>query len=630
MLRHLPQEGLMRRQALVALVAVMVGASAAPSFAENRVALVIGNGAYEHAPRLPNPANDAADVAAALKRSGFETILATDLNKTAMDEVTIRFARAARTADIALFYYSGHALQFAGVNYLAPIDTRLVDEADLRRMVRLDEILQDLQQAKNLRILVVDACRDNPLAEQLKRSLGTTRALPLQRGLAKIDSPEGMIVAYATQAGRTAEDGDGRNSPYTAAFLKNIEAKDEIGTIFRRISADVYTTTRQTQLPELSLSLIGEFYLNGKVQITVTPAPADPCAAASDHWKSSESIGTIEAYQDHITRFPGCAFAGLAKVRIESLKGKTAAKTPGKSEESTSANNAAPTVSVPTPTPSLIASAESFSAEAVPFVSSQTRAALAKEYARAAPNKALAINMTGYNAFVVAQHDEEAAKTAALEQCKELADAGHSIRKCEIYAIGDKVVFPHGRPPLPQWPWTRHDPSTEKPFVAKDLPLISDAAKASFATTYPQARKPKSIAVSPKGLFYYHADAESVEDATRRTLESCGALAGAACMIVALDDVFVVPVPTTSKATGFFKAATHPSIARNARNGVANKLAEVPFGWNAVAVGASGRPGLGLRATNEANAVSDALADCAKHDSDCHVIAIGPFTVQPN
>ena len=249
----------MRRLAWMVLVAVVLGLGTSPALAERRVALVIGNGAYQHAPRLPNPANDAADVAAALKRSGFETILATDLNKAAMDDLTIRFARAARTADVALFYYSGHALQFAGVNYLAPIDTRLVDEADLRRMVRLDEVVQDVQQARNLRILVVDGCRDNPLADELKRSLGTTRALPLQRGLAKIDSPEGMIVAYATQAGRTAEDGTGRNSPYTAAFLKNIEAKDEIGTIFRRISSEVYITTRQSQLPELSLSLIGEF-----------------------------------------------------------------------------------------------------------------------------------------------------------------------------------------------------------------------------------------------------------------------------------------------------------------------------------------------------------------------------------
>jgi hypothetical protein len=326
------REGLLRRQILLALMTVLLlGNGAAPSFADTRVALVIGNGAYQNAPRLPNPPNDATDVAAALKRSGFETILATDLDKARMDEATIRFARAARAADVAIFYYSGHALQFAGVNYLAPIDAKLTDEADLRRMVRVDDVAQDLQQAKNLRILVLDSCRDNPLAEQLKRSIGATRAMSLQRGLAKIDSPEGMIVAYATQAGRTAEDGDSHNSPYTTAFLRNIEAKDEIGTIFRRISAEVYQTTRQTQLPELSLSLIGEFYLNGKMQITVNPppqAPADPCVNANDHWKSAEAIGTIEAYQDHITRFPTCAFSGLAKARIESLKNKNAAIAP--------------------------------------------------------------------------------------------------------------------------------------------------------------------------------------------------------------------------------------------------------------------------------------------------------------
>jgi hypothetical protein len=620
----------MRRQAFAALVAVVMGFCAAPSFADNRVALVIGNGAYQHVAHLTNPANDAADVTAALKRSGFETILATDLDKAAMDEVAIRFARAARNADVALFYYSGHALQFGGVNYLAPIDTKLVDEADLRRMVRLDEIMQDLQQAKNLRILVMDACRDNPLADDLKRSIGATRALPLQRGLAKIDSPEGTIVAYATQAGRTAEDGNGRNSPYTMAFLKNIEAKDEIGTIFRRVSADVYATTRQTQLPELSLSLIGEFYLNGKVQIMVTPplAPSDPCAAASEHWKSAESIGTVEVYQDHIARFPGCAFAGLAKARLESLKGKTAPKSLSNTERLTS-----PTAPVPTPTPPsplLTASAESFAAEAVPFVTAQTRLALANDYTRAAPSKALALNITGYQAFVVGQPNDETARAAALGECQKRADAGRSIRKCEIYAIGDKVVFPRGRPPMPQWPWITHDPSTERPFVAKDLPLIPDDAKAGFAASYPQRPKSKAISISPKGLFYYHAGAESVEDVTRRDLESCGALAGVACMVVVLDDVFVVPVPTTAKATGFFEALTNASIAREARNELANKLAEARSGWNAVAVGAAGRPGVALKATGEANAVSQALADCAKHDSDCHVIAIGPFTVQPN
>jgi len=314
----------MHRDVLFAFfAAVFIIAFVTPAFADNRVALVIGNSAYVRVPHLPNPVHDAEDVAAALKRSGFEIIVATDLDKAGMDEAMIKFARAARTADVAMFYYTGHALQFGGINYLVPVDAQLNDEADLRRLVRVDDVIADMQPAKNLRILVLDSCRDNPLAEQLKRSIGTARSTSIGRGLAKIDSPEGMIIAYATQPGRTADDGDGRNSPYTTAFLKNVETKEEIGTIFRRISADVYQTTHQAQLPELSLSLIGEFYLNGKLQITVTPAttpaPVDPCAAASDHWKSTEAINTKAAYEDHLARFPTCSFASLARTRIASL-----------------------------------------------------------------------------------------------------------------------------------------------------------------------------------------------------------------------------------------------------------------------------------------------------------------------
>jgi hypothetical protein len=249
--------------------------------AEKRVALVIGNGTYVNATPLPNPRNDAEDVADALERTGFETIVGIDLDQTKMQEATIEFARAAREADVALFYYSGHAMQFSGVNYLMPVDAKLKDEADLRRMARVDDIIADLQQAKNLRILVLDACRDNPLAEQLKRSVGLTRAANLQRGLARIDTPQGMIVAFSTQAQQTADDGQGRNSPYTAAFLKHIETQDEIGRVFRRISTDVYEATQRRQLPELSLSMIGEYYLWGEPPLGTAAQPA-PIAPLTD------------------------------------------------------------------------------------------------------------------------------------------------------------------------------------------------------------------------------------------------------------------------------------------------------------------------------------------------------------
>lgn len=309
--------------AALAVVAVLLGLL--PASAEKRVALVIGNGAYKNAPVLPNPKNDAEDVAAALKRTGIETILGLDLDKAGMEDATIRFARAAREADVAIFYYSGHAMQFAGVNYLMPINARLDDEADLRRMVRVDDIVSEVQQAKNLRVVVLDSCRDNPLAEELKRSIGRTRGAAVQRGLAKIESPHGMIIAYSTQAGRTAEDGTGRNSPYTSAFLRHIETAEEIGTIFRNVSHDVYQATQHAQLPELSLSIIGQFYLNGQLNVAIAPAappivqvPADdPAQRAWNAIRDTTSIAVIEVF---LKDFGDSFYARFARARLDELK----------------------------------------------------------------------------------------------------------------------------------------------------------------------------------------------------------------------------------------------------------------------------------------------------------------------
>jgi uncharacterized caspase-like protein len=314
-----------------------------PAFADKRVALVIGNGAYAYKAGLINPPHDAADVAAALKRSDFEVISGTDMSQAEMQDAAIRFARAARNADVALFYYSGHAMQFNGVNYLMPVDAKLDDEADLKRFTRVDDIMNDLQQAKNLKILVLDSCRDNPLSDMLKRSIGQSRSALVRQGLSKIEAPLGTIVSFSTQAGQTAADGNGRNSPYTTAFLRHIEEPHEIGDIFRQIGSDVYDVSGKAQLPELSLSIVGKFYLNGPVSITITPpsssSPADPCASAEAHWKAAESIGTVAGYEDHLSRFPSCSFATFAKARIDGLKQKTARATAG--DAATAAANGA-------------------------------------------------------------------------------------------------------------------------------------------------------------------------------------------------------------------------------------------------------------------------------------------------
>jgi class 3 adenylate cyclase len=327
-------------------------------------------------------------------------------------------------------------------------------------------------------------------------------------------------------------------------------------------------------------------------------------------------------------------FLYFTKIEISAgSKGPSSASNvtaPAPSPPATPAPTSAKAAPPQAPSPPPISPGEKFAADTVPFVGDRIRLALANEYAPAADYKAFALNVTGTNGFATAQPNEDAAKNAALEQCQRRADALQSPRKCEIYAIGNTVVYLHGKPPVPPPPWVRRDPSIEKPFAVKDIPLLRDPGKATLESNYMPGRKARSIAIGPGGQFFFNSGVDTIEDSARRNLEACGVVAGVPCMIVAVDDVFVVPVPTTLKVIGFFRAAGNSSIAADARDDVARKLADGPNGWNAVAVGASGRPGLSLKAANEQDAVNEALGNCVKHDSDCHVIAVGPFAVGPN
>jgi uncharacterized caspase-like protein len=588
---------------ILAAVAAMTLISVAPAAADKRVALVIGNGAYKNAPRLPNPPNDAQDVAAALKRSGFETIVGLDLDKDGMDSVAIRFARVARDADVAVFYYSGHALQYAGINYLVPVDAQLSDEADLRLLERVDDIVADLQRAKNLRILVLDSCRDNPLAENLKRSIGATRGMSIQRGLAKIDNPEGLIVAYATQAGRTAEDGVGRNSPFTTAFLKYIETPEEIGTIFRKVAADVYAQTNHGQLPELSLSLIGEFYLRGQldVRLSTQPSATTALSEAAQAWSVTKDATSQAVLEDFIRQFGTTVYGSMARARLEELKFAAAKMQPSQRQS------------------------ETLVPEAVPFIMDRERAMVRSDYLPASGHKALAISQSRVG-FITDQPDDETAKSAALANCQRASDAIGPGRVCELYAVGDLIVTTRGHPPMPPQPWVVHDQSIERPFASKDVPLVNENARAFIEKTYLIPHIRKALALSPTGSTTWYTG--SSDEVIRRSLEWCGSNAGVACMIIAVDDVFVVPIPTTMQVVGFFHAASTTAIALDARDDVTRRLGSVTTGWTAVAVGASGRPGLMLKAADEQAAIDGALADCKRRDRACRVIALGPFLVE--
>lgn len=277
------------------------------ALAEKRVALVVGNGAYRNTPTLANPVNDADDMAEALRRVGFTVQVEHDLTKRDAEGALARFARLAENADAALFFYAGHGVQYRGTNYLMPVDARLEDEFSINyELIRVDDVLFSLERVKGVKLLVLDACRNNPLLEALVRP-GATRDVAATRGLARMDAARGMLVAYSTQVNQVAVDGSGRNSPFTSALLHHIEEPGvEAAIMFRRVAADVDRATGGRQLPELWVSLRGEFFIN---------------TAESDLQAWSKVNPDDRAMlDDFIRRFPRSPIAIDARTRVAALE----------------------------------------------------------------------------------------------------------------------------------------------------------------------------------------------------------------------------------------------------------------------------------------------------------------------
>ena len=276
------------KQSIVAATLVLVVfVSASVVLADGRVALVVGNSTYAHIGRLPNPENDAVDLAAALARLGFDVTTELDADRVALTEALRAFTRRSAGADVSLVFYAGHGIEMDGVNYVVPVDARLERDVDVRyETVTLDDLLVATAGA-SLRLVLLDACRNNPLARSMQRTAATRTVSGGSFGDLNEDLlGDETLVAYAAAAGTTAADGRGRNSPYTAALLTHLETPLEIGLLFRRVRAQVLEATDGEQRPHEYHSLVGEHYLTrtrpAGASVTVSaaalaePAPADP------------------------------------------------------------------------------------------------------------------------------------------------------------------------------------------------------------------------------------------------------------------------------------------------------------------------------------------------------------------
>lgn len=231
---------------------------------DRRVALVIGNAAYRSVPALANPMRDAQTIADALRSTGFQTVtLQSDLGREALVTALRDFAQIAEKADWAVVYYAGHGIEVGGVNYLVPIDAKLNSDRDVGfEAVALDQVINAAERAGKLRLIVLDACRDNPFASQMKRSL-TVASRSVSRGLAQVEPDAGTLVVYAAKHGETALDGDGGNSPFAAAFVKNMQTPGvEVRRLFDNVRDDVLETTKRRQQPFSYGSISGrqDFY----------------------------------------------------------------------------------------------------------------------------------------------------------------------------------------------------------------------------------------------------------------------------------------------------------------------------------------------------------------------------------
>lgn len=300
--------------------------SVVPGHADKRVALVVGNGAYQHADTLATPVTDARRMKDALEKLHFEVVYGENLDKRALEGAIGSFADAVQEADVALVFFAGHGATFSDRPYVVPVDAQF---SSLGRMpyelVPVETLIGELRRAKGLRIAILDACRDNGAEHELKRV--AARGGEVTRGLARVGNPEGLILAYATQYLATAADGDPRgDSPFTTALLRHIATPGlDVKDLFFTVGRDVIADTKGSQRPEISVSFYDSYALVPAAQaLTAAPAApsapqnaADPAAQAWAAVKDTKNVAELEAY---IRRFGGSFFADLARVRIEQLK----------------------------------------------------------------------------------------------------------------------------------------------------------------------------------------------------------------------------------------------------------------------------------------------------------------------
>ena len=318
---------------IVSLFCLIFTANAAK--ADRRVAFVVGNGTYKNVAQLPNPPIDAKAMASVLRNVGFEVVEGSNLTRDAMTEKLLDFGKRAQGADVAVFFYAGHGIAISGTNYLLPIDADIKSEMDVKlgAAINIDLTLDQTMGDAKVKLVFLDACRDNPFAAKIK-SNSPTRSVAVQAGLAEMKSGEGTLIAFATGPGQTALDGQGgTNSPFTRALIDHITKPGiEIQQAMTEVRAQVNEETNKNQLPWGHTNLIGSVYLNPAATPAASAAAAPAGAAVAvaaksgnpdvelEFWRSVKESNKPEELNAYLTSYPNGQFKSLALARIAAIE----------------------------------------------------------------------------------------------------------------------------------------------------------------------------------------------------------------------------------------------------------------------------------------------------------------------
>ena len=314
--------------AVVGATIVMMVLAPGAALAGKRVALVVGISAYQNVPRLPNPANDANAVAKMFRDAGFDSVdVLINVGNLDFKRGIRKFEETSDQADIAVVYYAGHGLEIAGSNYLIPVDAKLASDRDADdEAIPLERLVSSADGARRLRLIILDACRDNPFVGKMRRERSRTASRSVTGGLGKVEPTEtDTLIAYAAKAGSTADDGDGAHSPFTTAILKDLTVPGlDVRLAFGRVRDEVMKTTGNRQEPFVYGSL-------GGGNVALVPAPPKPQEAPMSDVKADfelvQKIGTQRAWEVFLGTHPTGFYADLARAQIEALN-KTVAVPP--------------------------------------------------------------------------------------------------------------------------------------------------------------------------------------------------------------------------------------------------------------------------------------------------------------